>query len=154
MISEHQNRLAKIKDTDTVTIISRLKPAYGTTSDMYSGTRADEIPIPMPASSRPIIIVCTLWAVALVQQFKLIRQDPNLKVLAKGILHRTNQRKAPTASGMASNWKVLVLPNLSANDPPVKEPTVAPARDVLTIHPSKDTPVLKLVKSDFITHFK
>lgn len=26
---------------------------------------AEEMPIPMPASKRPIIIVCTLWAVAL-----------------------------------------------------------------------------------------
>jgi hypothetical protein len=30
---------------------------------------------------------------------------------------------------------VLVRPNLSAKDPPVKEPTVAPARVVLTTHP-------------------
>lgn len=26
---------------------------------------ADEMPMPMPASRRPTIIVCTLWAVAL-----------------------------------------------------------------------------------------
>lgn len=38
---------------------------------------------------------------------------------------------------MASNWKVLVLPNLSANVPPVNEPTVAPARSVLTTHPTQ-----------------
>ena len=40
------------------------------------------------------------------------------------------------ASGIASNWNVLVLPNLSANVPPVNEPTVAPASSALTIHPA------------------
>lgn len=47
----------------------------------------------------------------------------------------TDQRNAPIARGIASNWKVLVLPNLSANVPPVNEPTVAPASSVLTIQP-------------------
>lgn len=35
------------------------------TSDMYRGTIADDMPIPMPASKRPIIMVCTFVAVAL-----------------------------------------------------------------------------------------
>ena len=48
-----------------------------------------------------------------------------------------NQSNAPIVSGIASNWKVLVLPNLSANVPPVNEPTVAPASSVLTIHPTQ-----------------
>ena len=47
----------------------------------------------------------------------------------------TDQRNPPIARGIASNWKVLVRPNLSANAPPVNEPTVAPASSTLTIHP-------------------
>lgn len=49
----------------------------------------------------------------------------------------SNQRNAPTASGIASSRKVFVLPNWSARDPPVNEPTVAPARVELTIHPCR-----------------
>lgn len=51
------------------------------------------------------------------------------------ILRKTYLRNAPIASGIASNWKVRVRPNLSANAPPVKDPTVAPARVVLTTQP-------------------
>lgn len=47
----------------------------------------------------------------------------------------TDPRNAPIARGIEANWKVLVLPNWSANDPPVNEPTVAPASSVLTIQP-------------------
>jgi hypothetical protein len=39
------------------------------------------------------------------------------------------------ARGIESIINVLVRPNLSANAPPVKDPTVAPARLVLTIQP-------------------
>jgi len=46
------------KDTES-------KSTKVSTSDMYKGTKADDMPIPMPQSSRPIIIVCTLCAVAL-----------------------------------------------------------------------------------------
>lgn len=49
-----------VKTIITVKIIYK-----GTTSDMYSGTIADAIPIPIPANERPTIIVWTLWAVAL-----------------------------------------------------------------------------------------
>ena len=49
----------------------------------------------------------------------------------------TDQRNPPIARGIASNWKVLVRPNLSANAPPVNEPTVAPASSVLTIQPAQ-----------------
>jgi len=36
---------------------------------------------------------------------------------------------------MASSWNVRRRPILSANDPPVNEPTVAPANVELTTHP-------------------
>jgi len=48
----------------------------------------------------------------------------------------SNQRKAPIARGIASSRKVFVLPNWSARDPPVNEPTVAPARSELTTQPA------------------
>lgn len=49
----------------------------------------------------------------------------------------TDHKNTPIVSGIASSWKVLALPNLSANVPPVKDPTVAPARSVLTTHPAE-----------------
>ena len=62
----------------------------------------------------------------------------------------TDQRNAPIASGMTSNRKVRVLPNLSANAPPVNEPTVAPARSALTIHPTQDVTLRKRISRNIM----
>lgn len=47
----------------------------------------------------------------------------------------TNLRRVPTIRGTALIWNVRLRPKLSARAPPVKEPTVAPARVELTTHP-------------------
>lgn len=67
---------------------------------------ADEMPIPIPARTRPIIIVCTLRDVALQQSSNQLEIKPCKQVNPTWTaLHFggciTNQRKAPTASGIA-----------------------------------------------------
>lgn len=65
----------------------------------------------------------------------MIIKEEHLRICVRS----TDQRNAPTASGIASNRKVFVRPNLSAKEPPVNEPTVAPARSVLTTQPTQCT---------------
>jgi hypothetical protein len=66
----------------------------------------------------------------------------NGKLLKQQSESETHLKNAPTARGIASRINVRVLPNLSAKAPPVKEPTVAPARVVLTTHPEKEADAL------------
>jgi hypothetical protein len=73
---------------------------------MYKGTSAELRPIATPAKKRPATITLRLVAAA--------------------------DSSGPASMGTAHNMKEARLPNASASDPPVRLPTAAPARVLLT----------------------
>jgi hypothetical protein len=72
----------------------------------------------------------------IVSFFMIRSSGMKTSVLKKRKRQKSNDlRRVPIRRGMASSWNVRRRPILSANDPPVNEPTVAPANVELTTHP-------------------
>lgn len=79
---------------------------WAPTSEMYSGTSADDRPMPMPVSRRPASMPASPCALA--------------------------HTRAPASIGMESSRKAFLRPRESARPEPATEPTAAPASTLLT----------------------